>query len=121
MEVAVVARGQLHYRGDCGEGSSHQAEWEALLHALHIAAELKAEEILLLGDSRAVIDQANRKQPPPQVEQRFRQAILPFAKLRLRYIKRTQNLAGIALAQARQGMFNHSGPANVGPIQAGVK
>ena len=121
-----MARGQVYYRDDCGVGSSHQAEWEALLHALQIAADLKAEDILLLGDSKAVIDQANRcsapgEEPGSEMEQRHRQAMLPFAKVRLRYIKRNQNLAGIALAQARQGVISHPRPTSAGRMQAGVK
>ena len=107
MESAVVARGQLFYRDDQGEGSSHQAEWEALLHALDVGAQLKAREILLLGDNKAVIDQAKGQMSDQsasgETAQRYHQALLPFAKVRLRYVKRTQNLAGIALGHRRNG------------------
>jgi hypothetical protein len=32
---------------------------------------------------------------------RFREAVRPFARVRLRHVKRAQNLAGIALERAR--------------------
>jgi ribonuclease HI len=102
MQLAVVAAGKCYHKPDLGYGTSEEAEWLALLHAVEIAGLLGLSEALLLGDSASVIDQANGKT-------RCRSALLQqhldsyheqaerFSNLRLRHIKRTQNLAGIAI------------------------
>ena len=102
MEAAVVARGMTHGPYDLGPGSSEEAEWRALLAALDVAADLGAADILLLGDSASVIDRAKAKRAcrNPAIEP-LRQAFIErsalFETVRLRPIRRTQNLAGIAL------------------------
>ncbi len=107
METAVVARGLAYYRADAGTGTSEQAEWLALLHALDIARKLGERQIVLLGDSLSVIDQAMnraRSVSPALLEcrDRFERQARLFDRLQLRHIKRSQNLAGIALGQLRQ-------------------
>ncbi|MDQ3139206.1 MAG: reverse transcriptase-like protein [Pseudomonadota bacterium] len=102
MATAVVARGRLYHQPELGHGSSHQAEWLALLHAVGVAREVGAADVLLLGDSRIVIDQANGAVPCRGLAlrdclARFEGERGHFARLRVRHIKRTQNLAGIAL------------------------
>jgi len=103
METAVVARGQVYHRPGLGQGSSQQAEWLALLQAVELAGNLKLRDVLLLGDSVAIVRQANGilKCPDPALLTAYREAIGHFARVRLRHVKRTQNLAGIALEKIR--------------------
>ena len=92
-------------RADLGEGSSGDAEWLALLHALDVASAAGETDLLLLGDSASVIDQAKGIAKPRvalPLQQRFADLIRRFDRVRFRRIKRTQNLAGIALEQVRQ-------------------
>jgi ribonuclease HI len=105
IRVAAVVRGIVHVRGDLGAGSSGDAEWLALLHALEVAAAAGERDIILLGDSASVIDQARgiaRRRIGPALEARFADLVRPFDRLRFRRIKRNQNLAGIALEQGLQ-------------------
>ena len=100
-----MLRGKAHVAFNHGEGSSGDAEWYALLHALELAATAGERDVLLLGDSASVIDQANgtaRRRLPPEEEARFLALSASFERLRFRRIKRNQNLAGIALDQVRR-------------------
>ena len=106
METAVVARGTLHSRTGLGHGTSDLAEWLALLHALDVAKELGALQVELLGDSASVVSQANgivkcRGEEFQSCLAAFHRQAPEFDRLRVRHIRRTQNLAGIALAKAR--------------------
>lgn len=108
METAVVARGKLSHRRDVGYGTSEQAEWLALLDALALAQRLGERAPLLLGDSAGVVAQANgnaRSRSPAARASRlaFEQMASEFDRVRVRRIKRAQNLAGIALGMIRQG------------------
>jgi len=105
MEVAAVARGVTYRRDKIGYGGNEEAEWLALLHAVHIAATLGADDVELVGDSRSVINQANGearcRDPQMQVHLvAYRKAIAAIPRLRLRAVLRSKNLAGIALAKA---------------------
>lgn len=105
IRVAAVLRGAVHLRSDLGAGSSGDAEWRALLHALDVAIAAGERDVVLLGDSASVIDQANgtaRFRGPAACRARFAELSARFDRLRFRRIKRTQNLAGIALEQVRQ-------------------
>ena len=103
MALAVVAKGQTFVRANLGIGSSMTAEWLALIEAVRIARDLGIDDPLFLGDSLAVIDRARagfagRDDLTPQ------QAMLAglwatSTPLPIRHVKRTQNLAGIVLAQ----------------------
>ena len=104
IEVAVVARGTVHFFDDLGEGSSSDAEWLAIIQALHVAQQLGAHRFDLLGDSRSIIDQASGAAPcrTPAARDhlaRFTAAAAPNPPRRLRWLPRHQNLAGIALAR----------------------
>lgn len=100
METAVVVQGQAHIRRNLGPGSSMDAEWLALIHAVEIARELHLANPVFLGDALAVIGQATGAVKTREAYVQHRQALAEFsAPLRIRYIKRTQNLAGIALAR----------------------
>ena len=107
IEIAVVLRGQVHRRAEPEPGSSSQAEWRALLYALDIARDAGETDLVLIGDSRFVVDQANgvTKCRDPLLAlylAAFRDQAASFASLRIRHIKRSQNLAGIALDRVRR-------------------
>lgn len=105
MEYALVAGGRTWMRRDLGPGTSMEAEWLALTAALRLAGELGLAEAVLLGDSAAVIAQAHGalRCPPAHRDhmETFRSLPRP-ERLRIRYVRRTQNLAGIALEALRR-------------------
>jgi len=100
MELAAVARGVTYRRDDVGIGGNEEAEWLALLHAVEIARNLGADDVELRGDSRSVINQASgaAKCRSPHLAV-YRAAIAAIPRVRLRYVPRSRNLAGIALAR----------------------
>ena len=103
METAVVLRGQAHVRPNRGSGSSIEAEWLALIDALTLAREQGLTDVVLLGDCMPVIEQANGRAPcrgdgVPHLAT-FRALAAAGSAPRIRYIRRGQNLAGIALAR----------------------
>ncbi len=105
IEVAAVLRGTVHLRANIGEGSSGAAEWAALLHALDVARAAGETDVIVLGDSASVIDQARgaaRMRAPHEDQVRFAALVSGFDRVRFKRIKRTQNLAGIALEQVRR-------------------
>lgn len=106
MEVAVVIGGRAHVSRDLGLGTSMDAEWLALIEAMRRAHADQVADPLLLGDAAAVIAQATGGIRCPRQFQhhldRFHALPQPSGRVRLRYIKRTQNLAGIALAASRR-------------------
>ena len=107
IETAVVVRGVAHFRDACGSGSNDEAEWSALLHAVEIARSLGASDIILRGDSTLVINQARgiikcRSATLQPYLDAFTAQATHFTRLRLHHIKRSKNLAGIALDQRRR-------------------
>lgn len=104
MATAVVAGGRTYVRRSIGRGSSAEAEWAALLHAMEVARELGAREIVLAGDSLNVVSQANGRRKCRDARlapylAAFQEEAADFARVRVRHVARTQNLAGIALAR----------------------
>jgi ribonuclease HI len=103
MEIAVVIGGQVHIERDIGHGTGMDAEWLALIHALRMAQGIGMANIVLLGDCAAVINQANgivKAQGANLLHLNdFRALLAASPPPRIRYIKRAQNLAGIALAR----------------------
>ena len=102
IEIAVVAAGQTHILRDLGHGTNGDAEWLALIHALRIAQTLGTENFVLLGDAVAVIGPASgtvkcRGNAAGHLAEC--RALAAGASPRVRYVKRSQNLAGIALAR----------------------
>lgn len=101
METAVAARGKVWHRAAIGHGTNDQAEWQALLDALDVANELGASDIVLLGDSALVVAQATGTLTPraafAAVYACYLERSAAFTRVRIRRIRRTQNLAGIAL------------------------
>ena len=109
MQAAVVVRGVVHHVADLGRGTSEQAEWLALLHGLRVAEMAGERDVLLMGDAAGVIAQANgaaKCRYAPYLEQ-FEQEAAKFQRVRVRYIRRNQNLAGIALAKLAVLALSH--------------
>lgn len=105
IEVVVVVRGQIFHRRQMGFGTNDEAEWLAALYALEVARGL-ADDVLLVGDSALVVNQASgaSKCRSPRLQCHltdFTSAARSFARVRLRRVARSHNLAGIALEQAR--------------------
>lgn len=102
METAVVVRGREYVRRGLGPGSSLEAEWLALLHAVEIAGELGVADPVFLGDSLAVVSQATGA-AHRGTSRHYIEALTTMghtsSSFRIRHIKRSQNLAGIALAR----------------------
>ena len=106
IEVAVVALGVTHYLGAIGEGDCNDAEWLALNHAVHIAQQFDIQDFVLLGDSALVINQALgvwkcRGERLQSHYDRYLALAANIGRIRLRKVRRSQNLAGIALARRR--------------------
>lgn len=104
IECAVVRKGVAHYLHDLGAGTNSDAEWLAAIHALEVGARNGDRDITLFGDSTLVVTQANgtarcRSEALEVHRARFAELALGFDRVRIRYIGRTQNLAGIALAK----------------------
>ena len=102
IEVAVVVRGIAHLFDDLGSGTSNDAEWLALIRGLELAQAAKLREIDLVGDALDVINRAQKVLRTGRTFSRHEETLkLVIAKTppsRIRWIKRAQNLAGIALA-----------------------
>jgi len=107
METAVVTGGAATVVRDAGIGSSMDAEWLALIAALQLAQELGLTDFILLGDAAAVVAQANgdvrARGEGARHFANFQALVGEGPMPRIRHIKRTQNLAGIALAGAAAG------------------
>src|SRR4051812_19692882 len=99
----MVAAGETTILRDLGNGTSSDAEWLALIHALTIAQSLGTPDFVLLGDAVGILAKANGTLKCRAADlrhfERFRALASPANPPRLRYIKRSQNLAGIALAR----------------------
>lgn len=109
MEVAVVARGVTHYRPRLGHGTNNEAEWIALLFALEIAKQLGETDIVIVGDADLVVNQAKGlwKCRSPDLQEHltaFNLLSPDFSRIRIRSVRRSQNLAGIALAKQHAGI-----------------
>lgn len=109
MELAVVARGVVYHQPDMGHGTNNDAEWLALIHALEIAHSLGATDIELVGDSALVVNQAAglwkcRGAVLREHHDTFTSLADRFSRIRIRHVKRSQNLAGIALSKRRDGL-----------------
>ena len=107
METAVVARGITHHQPECGTGTNNDAEWLALIQAAEIALSIGARDVVLFGDSALVVGQASGRAKCRSPEfrahlEKFQTLAKSFERIKIRKIPRTQNLAGIALAQARR-------------------
>ena len=106
METAVVLRGITHIRTDLGGGDNSLAEWLVLLHAADLALAAGVADVLFLGDSVMVVEQAlGRQRCRDERLRERRDAFLATAagigRVHLRAVPRSKNLAGAALERAR--------------------
>ena len=104
MTTAVVVRGVTHFRDYGRHGDNNEAEWLALLHAVELATAVGATDVLFVGDSTVVVEQARGRWRcrSPQLQPHlamFQTAVLAIPRVRLRQVRRSKNLAGIALAR----------------------
>ncbi|MFK4875213.1 ribonuclease HI [Novosphingobium sp. ZW T3_23] len=103
IEAAAVIRGETHLFDDLGHGGNGDAEWLALIRALELATALGLRDIELIGDALPVVRRANaaleRGTPRDGHEATFLALAATSPPGRIRWIKREQNLAGIALAR----------------------
>ncbi len=107
IEVAIVARGEVHFYDDLGNGTNTEAEWCALVKAAELASQSGAGTVELIGDSLGVIAQASgkarcRSERALELRAVYLELIAALPGLRLRWSPRSQNLAGIALERRRQ-------------------
>lgn len=102
IEAAVVVRGVPHLFDDLGHGTNSDAEWLALICALELTQTLSLTDIELIGDALEVIQQAQRAIGAGRAKHghaaKFLVLIAGKPLARIRWIRREQNLAGIALA-----------------------
>jgi ribonuclease HI len=105
IEAAVVICGEVHLFDDLGTGTNADAEWIALIRAVEVAQALGMRDFDLVGDALEVVRAAEHVLRGKSVGQaarghadRFRAATEKAPPRRVRWIKREQNLAGIALA-----------------------
>jgi ribonuclease HI len=103
IEAAVVIRGATYFSDGLGSGTNSDAEWLALIRALELAQSLGLGEFELIGDALEVIRQADRAlrsaRAMPGHAATFRALAGNGPPAKVRWIKRAQNLAGIALAR----------------------
>ena len=101
MAAAVVVRGVVHFFDDLGHGTRSDAEWLALIRALDLTQALGLVEVELIGDAHDVIARADtalrRGEAKPGHAAHFLTLAAKAPPARIRWIKRQQNLAGIAL------------------------
>ena len=102
IEAAVVVRGVPRLFDDLGHGTNSDAEWLALISAMKLTQSLGLTDIEFIGDSTEVIQQAKRALRTGELSLAHAASFLALAAetppMRIRWIKREQNLAGIALA-----------------------
>lgn len=103
MEIALVIAGRAEVVRGIGSGSSSDAEWLALIHALQAARGLAdhAGGVVLLGDAANVIDQAQGRARCRGAALRHLAVVRELGAAAgdppIRYVGRSHNLAGIAL------------------------
>lgn len=102
IEAAVVIRGIPHLFDDLGYGTNSDAEWLALICALELTRSLGLDGVVLIGDAAEVIQHANRVLRTGHAGHAHAATFLALIsgspRVRIRWIKREQNLAGIVLA-----------------------
>lgn len=104
MEAAVVVGGQTHVRDGLGTGDNNEAEWLGLLLAAELAVAAGASDVLFIGDSTLVVEQARGRWRcrSPQLRPylaAFEAAVAGIPRVWLKQVPRSKNLAGIALAR----------------------
>lgn len=106
IELAIVLRGVANVRDDGRTGDNNLAEWLALLWAAETAVQAGGTDVLFLGDSTLVVDQARgrtkcRTAAFAECRARFLAITAGLSRVTLRQVPRAKNLAGIALQRRR--------------------
>jgi ribonuclease HI len=109
METAVLVNGTSRVRTGLAVGGSSEAEWLALIHAAETAIELGLDDVVFIGDSQLVINQAKGiwkcRAPEFQIHlAHFRTLAAQLPQTRLRHVPRSKNLAGIILERQHNGL-----------------
>ncbi len=109
METAVVRSGVRHIRTGLAIGGSSEAEWLALTHAAELAIAQELDDVVFVGDSLLVINQAKgawkcRSAELREYQTRFAILSAHFKRVGLRHVLRSHNLAGIALQRWHDGV-----------------
>jgi ribonuclease HI len=104
MEIAVLLRGVATIRRDIGIGTNNDAEWLALIAAAEMAVALGADDVEFVGDAALVVNQASGawkcRGDALQAHLAGWQTLAEkIARVRVRHVPRSHNLAGIALAK----------------------
>lgn len=115
METAIFFHGRSVIRTGLAIGTNGEAEWLALVHAAELAIAEGLDEIVFIGDSSQVIQQARSigkcRSPVLRAHQaHFRGLAAQFKHVSLRHVPRSKNLAGIALERSHDGLDR--GPAH---------
>ncbi len=102
VEVAVVIRGTAHVFTGLADGTNSDAEWCALIHALELSRDHNLGEVDFVGDALEVVRQANHALKTGGGPQPHAARLVALARelppFRIRWVRRAQNLAGVALA-----------------------
>jgi ribonuclease HI len=102
IEAAVVIRGVAHLFDDLGYGSNTDAEWLALIRALELSQSMGLTNVEFVGDALEVVQKSNAALKSGNALPGHAATVLALTAMippaRIRWIKREQNLAGIALA-----------------------
>lgn len=109
METAIAIRGTSHIRTGLAIGANGEAEWLALIHAAEFAIAQGLDDVVFLGDSMQVINQAKGigkcRSPELRVHQaHFLTLAAGLTYVGLRHVPRSKNLAGIALQRRHDGL-----------------
>lgn len=103
IEAAAVIRGETYLFEDLGQGTNSDAEWTALIRAFDLAQSLGLNDVELVGDALEVVQNANTTLQRGEARSAHEAEFLALAgkarPARIRWIRREQNLAGIALAR----------------------
>jgi ribonuclease HI len=114
IETAIAVHGISQVRTDVAIGANDEAEWLALLHAAEFAIARGYNDVVFLGDSLQVIQQARGigKCRSPALQNylaQFRALTARLDHVVLRHVSRSKNLAGVALQRRHDGLDTASG------------
>jgi ribonuclease HI len=102
MQAVVVIRGTVYHSPNIGYGDNNDAEWLAIIYAAELALKHGHRDVILIGDATVIVNQANGKVKCRGDNLRghlanFLTLQSQFDRMRIRYVNRSQNLAGIVL------------------------
>lgn len=109
METGLFVHGVAHIRTELARGGNSEAEWLALIHAAEFAIVAHFDDVVFIGDSLLVINQAKGSWKCRSADLRahlqdFQTLAARIGRVRLRHVPRSKNLAGIALQRRHDGL-----------------